>query len=400
MPTQSENILGKMIVYIDKAHIKNKRVLLRVDFNVSMLGNKITDDARIRAALPTIKKLLKDDNKLIIVSHLGRPKGWDEKYVLRPIAKRLHSYIPSYRMTVIDDFTSDGAKKLFEDQKTHEILFLENIRFFKEEEEAEEEFAKKLASLADVYVNDAFGVSHRDCASITEVPKFLPHYGGLLMEREVETIGHALKHPQRPFAAIIGGAKISTKLKVLFRLTEKADFLIMGGGLANTLLYALGYNVGKSLCEKDMADDVKRIVRHAKEKNTKILLPRDVIVGTREGNDGEVRKISEIKANDEILDIGPEAQADYAKAILSCKTLIWNGPVGYMENPEYKRGTDFLYYTISQNPKLISIVGGGDTLAAIDKMEYLDTITHISTGGGAMLEYIENGTLPGIEALK
>ena len=303
---------------------------------------------------------------------------------------------------VIDDFMSDGAKEHFKEQKNGEILFLENIRFFKEEEETDHEFAKKLASLADIYVNDAFGVSHRDCASITEVPKLLPHYGGFLMEREVETIGHALKHPAHPFAAIIGGAKVSTKLKLLYKLTEIADFLILGGGLANTLLYALGYPIGKSLCEKDMIDDVKKIVRHAKEKHTKILLPRDVVVGNKddEKDAGIVKKITDIKAHDTILDIGPEAQADYAKAILSSKTLIWNGPVGYIENPEYARGTDFLYYTISQNPKMLSIVGGGDTLAAIDKMEYLDTISHVSTGGGAMLEYVENGTLPGIEALK
>lgn len=389
-----------MIVYIDKAHIKHKKVLLRVDFNVSMKGNKITDDERIRQTLPTIRKLLHDHNKLIIVSHLGRPKGWDEKYALRPIAKRLYSYLPHVKLTMIDDFTTEGAKKHFEEQKEGQILFLENIRFFKGEEEADVEFAKKLASLADVYVNDAFGVSHRECASITEVPKLLPHFGGLLMEREVETIGHALKHPQHPFSAIIGGAKVSTKLKLLFRLTEIADYLILGGGLANTLLFALGYNVGKSLCERDMADDVKRIVRHAKEKDTKILLPRDVVVGSREGNDSAVKKISEVSSHDEILDIGPESQADYAKAILSSKILIWNGPVGYIENPEYARGTDFLYYTISQNKGLVSIVGGGDTLAAISKKEYLDTITHISTGGGAMLEYIENGTLPGIEALQ
>lgn len=389
-----------MIIYIDKAHIKHKRVLLRVDFNVSMKGNRITDDERIRQTLPTIQRLLKDGNKIIIVSHLGRPVGWDENLMLRPVAKRLHKYLPHVNLTVVDDFTTDGAKKLFEDQKEGEILLLENIRFFKEEEQNNDEFVKKLASLADVYVNDAFGVSHRECASVTGVPKLLPHFGGLLMEREVETIGHALRHPKHPFAAIIGGAKVSTKLKLLYRLTEIADYLILGGGLANTLLFALGYPVGKSLCEKDCVDEVKKIVRHAKEKHTKILLPRDVVVGSKEGNDSSVKKISEIEHDDIILDIGPEAQADYAKAILSSKTLIWNGPVGYVENPEYARGTDFLYYTITQNKGLLSIVGGGDTLAAISKKEYLDTITHISTGGGAMLEYIENGTLPGIEALK
>lgn len=391
-----------MIVYIDKAHIRGKRVLLRVDFNVSMRGNKITDDARIKAALPTIKKLLADDNKLIIVSHLGRPHGWDDKLVLRPVAQRLHSYLPGTKLTIIDDFTTEGAKRHFQDQKTSEILFLENIRFYKGEEGSDPEFAKQLSSLADVYVNDAFGVSHRDCASITEVPKLLPHYGGLLLEREVETIGHALKHPAHPFAAIIGGAKVSTKLKLLFKLTEIADFLILGGGLANTLLFALGYPVGKSLCEREMVDDVKKIVRHAAAQNTKILLPKEVVVGNKEDENGAgvVKKISEVGAHDVILDIGPEAQADYAKAILSSKTLIWNGPVGYIENPEYAKGTDFLYYTIAQSKNLLSIVGGGDTLAAIGKMEYLDTISHISTGGGAMLEYIENGTLPGIEALK
>jgi phosphoglycerate kinase len=391
-----------MIVYIDKAHIRHKRVLLRVDFNVSMKGNKITDDERVKKALPSIKKLLEGENKLIIVSHLGRPKGWDEELVLRPVANDLQKYLPTTKITIIDDFISEGAKKHFAEQKEGEILFLENIRFFKGEEECDPGFAKKLAGLADIYVNDAFGVSHRNCASITEVPKLLPHYGGLLMEREVETIGHTLRHPQRPFAAIIGGAKISTKLKLLFRLTEISDFLILGGGLANTLLFALGYPVGKSLCEKEMVDDVKKIVRHAREQKTKILLPRDVVVGNKddEKGGGEVKRISEIASHDTILDIGPEAEADYAKTILSSKTLIWNGPVGYTENPEYARGTDFLYYTIAQNPKMLSIVGGGDTLAAISKMEYLNTISHISTGGGAMLEFIENGTLPGIEALK
>ncbi|HXF90834.1 MAG TPA: phosphoglycerate kinase, partial [Candidatus Nitrosotenuis sp.] len=338
-----------MIIYIDKAHIRHKKVLLRVDFNVSMKGNKITDDERIRQTLPTIRKLLRDNNKPIIISHLGRPKGWDEKYMLRPIARRLSEYLKNVKLTVVDDFTTEGALKLFDEQKEGEILFLENIRFFKEEEEADHKFAKKLADLADVYVNDAFGVSHRKCASITEVPKLLPHYGGLLLEREVETIGHALKHPSHPFSAIIGGAKVSTKLKLLFRLTEIADYLILGGGLANTLLFALGYNVGRSLCEREMVDDVKKIVRHAKEKDTKILIPHDVLVGSREGDNSVVKKISEIEVNDEILDIGPETQALYAKAILASKTLIWNGPVGYIENPEYARGTDFLYYTISQN---------------------------------------------------
>lgn len=391
-----------MIVYIDKAHIRHKKVLLRVDYNVPVVRNRIVDDERIRQTIPTIQKLLHDGNKLIIVSHLGRPKGWDDALTLRPIAARLQKLLPHVKITVIDDFTSSGAKKHFEAQKEGEILFLENIRFYSGEEDDDKGFAKQLAEFADVYVNDAFGVSHRECASITGVAKLLPHYGGLLMEREVETISHLLRHPKHPFTAIIGGAKVSTKLKLLFRLTEIADYLILGGGIANTVLFCLGYEVGKSLAEKDMIDDVKKIVKHAKENGTKILLLKDVIVGDKddEKKGGVVKNLKELTSKDVILDIGPEAQADYARAILKSHTLIWNGPVGYFENPQYGRGTDFLYYTISQNPGLLSVVGGGDTLAAISKKEYLDTITHISTGGGAMLEFIENGTLPGIEALK
>lgn len=399
-----------MIIYLDSTHFRDKRVLLRVDFNVPIKERKnsyeIMDDERIKSSIPTIRKLLSNDNKIIIISHLGRPDGWDDSLVLRPVAHRLQKFLPKNKITVIDDFTSDGAKHHFENQNNGEIIFLENIRFFKEEENPNspegQEFAKKLASLGDVYVNDAFGVSHRECVSVTELPKLLPHYGGLLMEREVETIGHAIKHAKHPMAAIIGGAKTSTKLQLLFKLTEKADFLILGGGIANTFLLSLGYEIGKSLVEKDMVDDAKKIINHAKEHGTKILLPKDVVVGekTDTKNAGIVKNIDNIKKDEIILDIGPETQADYAKAILHSKTLIWNGPVGYAENPEYGRGTDFLYYTIAQNKGLFSIVGGGDTIAAIDKKEYLDTITHISTGGGAMLEYIEKETLPGIEALK
>lgn len=390
-----------MIIYIDRANIHNRKVLLRVDFNVPMVRNRIADDKRIRLALPTIKKLIKD-NKLIIVSHLGRPDGWDDKLTLRPIIERLQKLLPHVKITTIDDFTSEGAQKHFENQKNGEIIFLENIRFFPGEEKNDKKFAEKLASLADVFVNDAFGVSHRDSASVVGVTEFLPSYGGLLLEKEIAMISHVLRHPKHPFVAIIGGAKISTKLKLLYRLTEIADSLVLGGGLANTMLEALGYPIGKSLTEDGVLDDVKKIVRHAKEKKTKIILPQDVIVGDKNDIEegGTVKKISEVGKSDVILDIGPEAQADYARVILRAKTLVWNGPVGYVENPQYARGTDFLFYTISHNPDVLSIVGGGDTLSAISHKDHLEKITHISTGGGAMLEFIENGTLPGIEALK
>lgn len=399
-----------MIVYIDKANIKNKRVLLRVDFNVPIRETRssytITDDERIKSSISTIRRLLSDNNRLIIISHLGRPNGWDDSLVLRPIAHRLSTYLPKTKITVIDDFTSDGAKPHFDKQEGGEIIFLENIRFFAQEERSDtpegEEFARKLAELGDVYVNDAFGVSHRDCVSVTSLPKLLPHYGGLLLEKEIEMISHILVHAKHPMSAIIGGAKTSTKLNLLYKLTEKADYLMLGGGIANTFLLAMGQPIGKSLAEKDMVEDAKKIINHANEKRTKIVLPQDVVVGDKNNTKkaGIVKKIEDVNADDVILDIGPEAQANYAKAILDSRTLIWNGPVGYSENPEYARGTDFLYYMITQAHDLFTIVGGGDTLAALDKKEYLDKISHISTGGGAMLEYIEKGTLPGIESLK
>ncbi len=392
-----------MIVYIDKAHIRNKKVLVRVDYNVSMgVKNKIADDARIRQSLPTLSKLLQGNNKLILTAHLGRPEGRNEKDSLRPVVEDLKKLLPHVPIHLVDDFYSDEGKKMLSEQKEGTILVIENIRFYEGERNNDEQFAKDLASIAEIYVNDGFGVSHRDSPSVTGVAKFLPSYGGLLLEREVEMISHLIRHPKKPFVAIIGGAKVSGKLQLLYRLTEIADFLILGGGISNTFLLADGANIGRSLAEHDMVDEVKKIQHHAKEKDTVILNVEDVVVGNKEDFEagGEVKKCNEVGDEDLILDIGPLSQAKYAKIILEAKTLIWNGPLGYIENPQYARGTDFLYYTITQNSEVLSVVGGGETMAALGKKEYLDKITHISTGGGAMLEFIEKGTLPGIEALK
>ena len=392
-----------MIVYIDKAHIRNKKVLVRVDYNVSMgVKNKIADDARIRQSLPTLSKLLQGNNKLILTAHLGRPEERNEKDSLRPVVEDLKKLLPHVPIHLVDDFYSYDGKKMLSEQKEGTILVIENIRFYEGERNNDEAFAKDLASLAEVYVNDGFGVSHRDSPSVTGVAKFLPSYGGLLLEREVEMISHLIRHPKKPFVAIIGGAKVSGKLQLLYRLTEIADFLILGGGISNTFLLADGKNIGKSLAEHDMVDEVKKIQHHAKEKDTVILNVEDVVVGNKEDVDagGEVKKCDEVGDDDVILDVGPLSQAKYAKVILEAKTLIWNGPLGYIENPQYARGTDFLYYTITQNNQVLSVVGGGETMAALGKKEYLDKITHISTGGGAMLEFIEKGTLPGIDALK
>lgn len=390
------------VIYIDEVEIKNKRVMLRVDVNVSLdAHNKIADDARIQQILPTIKYLLENKNKIILVSYLGKPKTRDLKYSLRIVVKSLQEYLPDNKISLVDDFLNSD-KNVFDNQISNEILMLENIRFYPEEKQNDLEFAKKLAALADVYVNDAFGQSHRVQASIVGVPKFIPSYGGLLMKKEITMISKAIKNPKKPFVTIIGGAKISTKIDLISKLTEMADYLLIGGGLANTFLCAQGLEIGKSFCEYEEVEKARRLLFLAAQKNTAIIFPSDAIIGEMNNNvnGGEIKKIDEIPQGAMILDIGPETQAKYGSIIAKAKTIVWNGPVGYFENPAFRRGTDFIYYSIAQNSQAISIVGGGDTLSAISKKEYLDKITHISTGGGAMLEFIENGTLPGIEALK
>jgi len=374
-----------------------------VDFNVTLNPDStIADDFRIKQSLPTIKYLLTRKNKLILISHLDRPKGPDPKYSLKPVVKDLQNYLLEYKVTLTDNL--DPHNPVFKNQKENEIVFLENIRFWKEEKKNNPVFAKKLAKLGEVFVNDAFGVCHRENASVVGIPKYLPSFGGLLLKKEIETIKKAIEKPKHPFVAIIGGAKISTKIALIDRLLEIADYLLIGGGLANTFLCAQGLNMGKSYCEVDKVEIARRILFKAAKSKTAIILPEDVVVGEPEikENSGKVLKVEEIEKeeNGAILDIGPETQAKFASIIAKARTIIWNGPLGYIENPSFRRGTDFIYYCITENQEAVSIVGGGDTLAAISKKEYLDKITHVSTGGGAMLEFIERGTLPGIEALK
>jgi len=388
-------------IYDDK--IVGKKILLRVDFNVSLTDRlTIADDARIKQAIPTIEYLLKNKNKLILISHFGKPVGREEKYSLKIVADHLQTLIPKYKVKLVADFLSDEGKAEIENQKEDEIIMLENIRFYPGEKNSDEEFAKKLASFGEIYVNDAFGVSHRKDTSIVLLPKLLPHYAGLLMEKEIETIGTIIKKPKKPFVAIIGGAKISTKINLLSKLFDLADFVLIGGGLANTFLKAQGYNIGISFYEESEVENAKKLLFMAAQKNTVAILPTDVIVGKKDDKiiGGTMCSVENIPSDSAILDIGPETQAKYGGVIATAKMIVWNGPVGYCENEQYCRGTDFLYYLIAQNKNAYSIVGGGDTLAAISKKEYLENITHISTGGGAMLEFIEKGTLPGIEALK
>jgi phosphoglycerate kinase len=386
--------------YIDEVTIAHKTVLLRVDFNVSLNRNQtIADDVRIRQSLPTIEHLLKHNNKIIIIAHLGEPVKRDPESSLKHVAKRLHEYLPKNKVILVDDFLADDHQ--IKAQTEDEIILLENIRFYPGEQANDIEFAKQLAALGNVYVNDAFGVSHRKAASLVGLPSLLPAYAGLLMKKEITMIDKLMRHPYKPFVAIVGGKKIETKIKFITKLTTMADYVLLGGGLANTFLVALGHKVGDSIIAKDDIDQAKHILELAKKEKTEILLPTDVVVAKNtESHTSDVRRIDQVEAHDQILDIGPDTQAAFGAAIVKAKTIVWNGPVGYMENPEFKRGTDFLYYAITHNVTAISVLGGGDTLAAINKKEYLNKITHISTGGGAMLEFIENGTLPAIEALK
>ncbi len=384
------------INFLSQHEVSHKKVLLRVDFNVSFnKRHKISDDTRIQQALPTIRKLLKQQNKLILISHLGEPKQRDKQFSLQSVVKDLSKYLPSYHIRLVDDFQKD--REIFIKQQTQEILMLENIRFYPGEQANDEEFARELSLLGEIYVNDAFGVSHRNNASVTQLPKLLPAYGGLLMEKEINMLDKVIHLPKRPLVAIIGGSKISTKIKLIKKLIDLADTVLIGGGMANTFLLAENFMVGESLVEKDEVKYAFQLMSDARRAHKKLLLPLDAIVEDHPDHETSVRNV---KKHDSIRDIGSETQAIFGRQISLARTIVWNGPVGMFEDNRFSRGTEYIYYAITQNQDAISIVGGGDTLAAINHKEYLDRITHISTGGGAMLEYIEKGTLPGIEALK
>lgn len=394
----------KKISYIDEDDISNKRVLLRADFDVALdANNAIADDFRIRQRIPTLEYLLKKKNRIICVSKLGRPKDRESNLSLKIVVQRLRRYLPQAKIRLITDFLTE-KQSTFENQKPNEILVLENIRFYPEEKQNDKAFTQKLADLADVYVNDAFAMCHRTEASVVGVPQLLPSYAGLQLKQEIQMISKVIAKPKKPMVVIIGGAKISTKIAVISRLIEVADYVILGGGLANVFFRAERYFIGSSICEYEMTLKARQLLYLAEQKGTKIVLPTDVLIGDPKDTEkrGEVVKIKEnkIPKGKMILDIGPETKAKYGSIIARANTIIWNGPVGLFENPAYRQGTDFIYYAIAHNPEAISIVGGGDTLSAISKKEYLKTITHVSTGGGAMLEFIEKGTLPGIEALK
>jgi len=394
-------INGLTIKTIADDSIENKKVIVRVDFDVSLdLSNQIADDTRMQKTLPTLEYLLKNNNVLILISKLGRPKNRDPKLSLKIVRDTLQTYLSSYDILLIDDFLSETGKQQIVNQQQNQIVLLENIRFYKEEKQNDQEFAKKLASLGNIFVMDAFAMCHREEASVTGIPRYLPHYAGFLLEKEINAISKVIHNPKKPVVAIIGGAKTSTKLPLLYKLTELTDYLLLGGGIANTFLQTQGTTIGKSLFEEGQEEEVKKILHHAEDKNTKIILPSDVICAPENiASSGTAYSIQNIPGDFASFDIGPETEIVFSEIIKIAQTVVWNGPVGFIENPAFRHGTDAIYDAIVKNHQAFSLVGGGDTLTAISKKNDLDKITHISTGGGAMLEFIEKGTLPGIEAL-
>ena len=381
--------------------LKNKKVLVRCDFNVPMDENKnITDNRRIVAALPTIKYLLEQNCKVVLCSHLGRPKGeFKKEYSLKPVAKEL-SRLLGKEVIMAEDVIGEDAKNKANNLKNGEVLLLENVRFHREETDNDPEFAKELASFGEVFVNDAFGTAHRAHASTEGVAKYLPAVSGFLIEKELKFLGEALENPERPFVAILGGSKVSDKIGVIENLLEKVDTLIIGGGMAYTFFRAQGYTVGNSLCEEDKCDLALEIMEKAKEKNVKFLLPIDNKVGKEFKPDTESMtvKSTEIPDGWEGLDIGEETIKLYKEELKNAKTIVWNGPLGVFEFDQFAIGTNEIAKALG-DIDATKIIGGGDSAAAVEKAGLAEKMTHISTGGGASLEFLEGKKLPGIEAL-
>ncbi|AFW95556.1 MULTISPECIES: phosphoglycerate kinase [Nostocales] len=394
----------KSLASLSAADISGKRALVRVDFNVPVddQGN-ITDDTRIRAALPTIQDLTQKGAKVILTSHFGRPKGVDEKLRLTPVAKRL-SELLGQEVIKTDDCIGDDVAAKVAALDNGQVLLLENVRFYKEEEKNDREFAQKLAANADFYVNDAFGTAHRAHASTEGVTEFLsPSVAGYLVEKELQYLQSAIEEPKRPLAAIIGGSKVSSKIGVIETLLEKCDKLIIGGGMIFTFYKARGLNVGKSLVEEDKLELARELEAKAKERGVALLLPTDIVSADKFAPDANATTVSieNIPADGMGLDIGPDSIKVFQAALADCQTVIWNGPMGVFEFDKFAAGTEAIAHTLAEIGKTgaTTIIGGGDSVAAVEKVGLADQMSHISTGGGASLELLEGKVLPGIAAL-
>jgi phosphoglycerate kinase len=390
---------------IDGFNFKGKKAIIRVDFNVPLNKDyEITDDSRMRAAVPTIKKILNDGGSVILMSHLGRPKeGPEEKFSLKHLTKHLAKLVHA-EVKFADDCIGESAVKLSAELKPGEVLLLENLRFYKEETKGEEAFSKKLAALADVYVNDAFGTAHRAHASTTIVANFAPEkMFGYLMERELTSIDKVLKDTQKPYTAIIGGAKVSSKIEILNNLMDKVDDLIIGGGMMFTFIKAQGGKVGGSLVEDDFLETAKDIMVKAKEKGVNLYIPVDAVVADAFSNDANFKTVKADVIEDGWmgLDIGPESMKTLSKVVENSKTVLWNGPMGVFEMPNFAAGTKAIADALVAATKkgAFTLVGGGDSVAAINQLNLADQVSYVSTGGGALLEYMEGKVLPGVAAI-
>lgn len=398
-----------MFKKIKDCNVKNKIVFVRADMNISIKNGKIIDDTRIRATIPTVEFLVKNGAKVVLTSHLGKAagQGFQDEFSLKIVLERLKELMPNIHFNYSKDCIGEETKKDIQNTKFGEVILLENLRFHAGEEGNDPEFAKQLVetSGAEIYVNDAFSTCHRKHASMVGVPALLPAYAGFTLEEELENLTKLVSNPQKPVMVMVGGSKVSTKLSLLQALVKKANYIVVGGGMANTFLLAQGYNVGKSLKEDDLVNDAKALLGDAKKNNCEVILPIDVVVAKEFKENAECKnvKVSDVKDDDIIMDLGAETIKNIENKLNSCKTVIWNGPIGVYEMTPFNKGTDDLakyIADITEKGKIESVAGGGDILAAINASKVGDKFTYISTAGGAFLKWLEKGILPAVEKIE
>jgi phosphoglycerate kinase len=386
--------------------VTNKNVIVRVDINVPIVNGKIEDDTRIKAVIPTLKYLAQNQAKVIVISHFGRPEGkFEPSMSISQLVSRVQELLGSIKVSFVDDCVGEKVEKAVAATNYGEVIMLENLRFYKQETKNDPEFSQKLASLGNLYVNDAFSCSHRSHASITGIPAILKSAAGFLMEVELDNLTNLLENAKKPMMAVVGGAKVSTKIDLLNSLATKADAIVVGGGMANSFLYALGKNIGKSLCEKELKDVALNIIKTAQKHNCEIILPNDVVVVKefKAGANFSVVSSNDVKDDDIIVDIGHQSVENLSKTLKTFKTLVWNGPLGAFEIKPFNMGTENFAKEVARlttDGKLISIAGGGDVVSALNGCDLCESFTYISTAGGAFLEWLEGKELPGVAALK